>query len=246
MKALVVAALLAAFAARPGIAVADPSAGDLAEADRLLREGNSHYAAGRHDQAIAAYGRAHALTGAPGFLFNIAQVHRVAGNCREAIDHYERFLAADPRSPLRSKVERFLADLWRCVEEERRTQSSKEPEPAPQASAASPPPPARATGAITATAAPPAERGAASSATRWRWIGLGAAAMGGLAVGGGVYLGLESRSAARDTERFDGEWGPAQEAAESGAARDERNAIILTATGGAVLAIGLALFAWSF
>lgn len=242
LLAISIAAVLLVAGGSARQAQASPSKEQLAEAERLLREGNAHYAARRYDEAIASYRRAHELTGAPGFLFNIAQVHRVAGQCREAIDHYERFLAAEPKTPLRPKVERFLDELWRCVEARRKQED--------QQAAATPPvtaPPTSATGADPPPAsAPPPVDGPATASGRgarpWRWVGLGAAAVGLATVGTGVYFGLEARAAADDTEGVTGEWQAEHEQREQAAARDERRAILLIAAGSAIVAGGALLF----
>lgn len=240
------AAAVFLLCAAAAIAHARPSARDLARADALLREGNAEYARKNYDQAIRAYQEAYDLTQAPGFLFNIAQVHRVAGNCSEAIAHYERYLAADPKTRLRRRVEAFIAEMWRCVEVRRKSEKKAEPPPEAAHPAPEPPPPpaptpepsaARAAAAsLTAAAPPPREPSA------WRWVGLAAAAGGAIATGAGIFIGLEARSEAGRTEDFVGEWTPEDEAREEAAERDARSATILIAAGTVAVVGGVTLY----
>lgn len=242
MRALALALLL--LVALAGLARAKPSAKALARADKLLRQGNAAYARKNYDQAIRAYQEAFDLTGAPGFLFNIAQVHRVAGNCSEAIAHYERYLAADPKTALRPRVEGFIAEMWRCVEERRKREEQAAPPPpdaeqTPPAAEKTPPAaePARSATALTAAAPPPVRRPSA-----WRWVGLGTAGAGAIAAGAGIVIGLGARSEARRTEDFTGEWTAEQEAREAAAERDARNAAILISAGAVALVGGVTLY----
>lgn len=236
---------LALLCAVAHLAGARPKAEDLRRADQLLREGNAEYARKNYEQAIRAYQEAYDLTHAPGFLFNIAQVHRVAGNCSEAIAHYERYLAADPKTTLRPRVEAFIAEMWRCVEARRKTEpvarpddSNHEPPPAEPA-----PPPARTEPSPPAAA--PLSMPSHLDAPRpsaWRWVGLATAGAGVLALGGGVVLGLDARSEANRTEDFKGEWTPEDEARENAAERGSRNATILITAGAVALVGGVSLY----
>jgi tetratricopeptide (TPR) repeat protein len=232
------AAALALVCALGGVAAGKPSAKALAEADKLLRQGNAEYARKNYEQAIEAYQRAFDLTGAPGFLFNIAQVHRVAGNCSEAIAHYERYLAADPKTKLRPRVEAFIAEMWRCVEARRKTE--EQPAEKPAETQPEPPPPVaqeeRAAPTVLDAEAPPPRPSA------WRWVGLGTAGAGAIAIGAGVVIGLGARSQARRTEDFTGEWSPEDEARERDAERDARNAAILMSAGAVALVGGVTLY----
>jgi hypothetical protein len=69
------------------------------------------FAAGRFDEAIAAWQRAFAESPAPEYLHNIAQAYRRRGDCRNAIVYFERFLGAQPHAANRAAVERRIIEL---------------------------------------------------------------------------------------------------------------------------------------
>jgi tetratricopeptide (TPR) repeat protein len=234
------AVVIALVCALGSVAAGKPSKKALAQADKLLRQGNAEYARKNYEQAIEAYQQAFDLTGAPGFLFNIAQVHRVAGNCSEAIAHYERYLAADPKTVLRPRVETFIAEMWRCVEARRKSEEQEPPAEKQMQTPAEPPPPViqeeRAAPPVLRAEAPP------SRPSAWRWVGLGTAGAGAVAIGAGVVIGLGARSEARRTEDFTGEWTPEDEARERDAERGARNGAILMSAGAVALVGGATLY----
>lgn len=218
----------------------DKSEEVLTQAQALLSEANAFYAAERYDEARAAYQAAYDLTEAPGFLYNIAQSHRLAGQCRPAIEFYEKFLSLDPKTTLRSKVEGFVGQMWTCLEDEKKAaEANKEPEP-------SEPEPERApekssTPEISTSEAIHTPR-QSEGPSRMPIVGLAIAGTGVLALGTSVYFGLSSRSTSTEIESYAGPWGAAQEADEAEAQRFERFAIVLGVTGGAALVGGLATY----
>ena len=56
----------------------------------------------------------------PLLLFNIGQAYRRAGRAQEALDAYEQFLIADPKSPLRPETEGYCNDMRTLIEEQKR------------------------------------------------------------------------------------------------------------------------------
>lgn len=56
----------------------------------------------------------------PLLLFNIGQAYRRAGKAQEALDAYEQFLRADPKSPLRPETEGYCNDMRTLLEEQKR------------------------------------------------------------------------------------------------------------------------------
>jgi tetratricopeptide (TPR) repeat protein len=56
----------------------------------------------------------------PLLLFNIGQAYRRAGRAQEALDAYEQFLRADPKSPLRPETEGYCNDMRTLIEEQKR------------------------------------------------------------------------------------------------------------------------------
>lgn len=220
-------------------APATPGEETMNQAQALLSEANAHYAARRYDEARAAYQAAYDLTEAPGFLYNIAQSHRLAGQCREAIEFYEKFLSLDPKTTLRAKVEEFVAAMWTCLDAEKKARQAEDSKGS--ASAGQNALAARAS--VSAGQSPRTARGAPSEGpSRLPLIGLGIAGAGVLALGSAVYFGLSARSTSQEIEAFAGTWGPAQESDEKAAQRHERFAIILGFGGTAALAGGIATY----
>jgi tetratricopeptide (TPR) repeat protein len=111
-----------------------PGAADEAEARRLYALGKVEYAQGRFVEASELFGRAYALSGAPGLLFNMAQAHRLSGSahCPEALSLYRSYLSALPAADNRREVEEFIAQLEPCP-------AAPAPVPAPAPASKSPP-----------------------------------------------------------------------------------------------------------
>jgi tetratricopeptide (TPR) repeat protein len=224
-------------------ALPSPDEETLNQAQALLSEANAHYAAKRYDEARAAYQAAYDLTEAPGFLYNIAQSHRLAGQCREAIEFYEKFLSMDPKTTLRAKVEEFVAEMWTCLDAEKKARQEEEK----NASAAAGQSTLAAGGTASAdestlVVSGPASGTSSEGPSRLPLVGLGIAGVGVLALGSAAYFGLSARSTSQEIESFTGTWGPAQESDEQQAQRQERFAIILGIGGTAALAGGIATY----
>jgi tetratricopeptide (TPR) repeat protein len=223
----------------PSVAHADeeeappaPSEELITKAQTLLSEANAHYAAKRYDEAREAYQAAYDLTDAPGFLYNIAQSHRLAGQCRPAIEHYEEFLSLEPKTELRSKVEGFVAEMWSCLEKEK-----QEKEESKQA-----PPDDDEGGMAAAGVVRPKEERGAGRLSRLPLVGVTVAGAGVLALATSAYFGLSARATSKEIESYNGLWGAAQEADEEEAQRFEKLAIVLGVTGTLALAGGLATY----
>jgi tetratricopeptide (TPR) repeat protein len=75
------------------------------EARGLFAQGQIHYSLGEYQQAIAQFRRAYELTSAPGLLFNIAQAHRLDGDCKQALEVYRHFVRLAPESPYRAEAD---------------------------------------------------------------------------------------------------------------------------------------------
>jgi tetratricopeptide (TPR) repeat protein len=215
-----------------------PSEEVIARAQTLLSEANAHYAAKRYDEANSAYQAAYDLTEAPGFLYNIAQSHRLAGQCRDAIEHYEEFLSLDPKTELRSKVEGFVAEMWTCLEEEKRVKEEKGLRGNPPADEG-----AGSEATVAGNQANPRrERRDSAGPSRLPLAGVTVAAAGVLALGTSAYFGLSARATSKEVESYNGQWGSAQEADEDEAQRFEKLAIVLGVAGTAAIAGGVATY----
>ena len=112
--------------ARSGSGVRTPNAAQAAatelEARNLFEAGEVVFTAGRYADALDYFQRAHALSGRPALLYNIALCHDRLRDDEIAIGAYERYLAAVPAAPNRDEVEGRLAALRAAVA--RRAQST--------------------------------------------------------------------------------------------------------------------------
>lgn len=102
MKILIVITLLLGI---HRVANADPTAED------LYAEGQAAYDRDDYATAIARWQASYQLSGESGLLFNLAQAHRRAGDCRAALATYRRFVAADPSADQHALAIDFIREL---------------------------------------------------------------------------------------------------------------------------------------
>jgi tetratricopeptide (TPR) repeat protein len=114
-----------AFAQNPPGTSAEAEPG----ADAAYGAAAAHYRAGDYDKAIEQFERAYALTRAPGILFNIAQSHRLAGRCAEALRYYDETLLRDPNPPNKTEILERIAQMQRCDRERRDAAHAEDPAP---------------------------------------------------------------------------------------------------------------------
>jgi tetratricopeptide (TPR) repeat protein len=88
-----------------------PDADALKEARRQFEDGQTHYSLGEYEQALACFRRAYELSSASKLLFNIAQAHRLKGDCKQALEIYRHFVRLAPSSPYRGAAEAQIAGL---------------------------------------------------------------------------------------------------------------------------------------
>jgi len=123
--------MAAALGACGGVPDAPPAAPEATAADAtkrardLFAQGQLHYSLGEYPQALADLRRAYELSSAPGLLFNIAQAHRLNGDCKQALEVYRHFIRLASESPYRGEAETHVATL------ERRCGGAAPPAPAP-------------------------------------------------------------------------------------------------------------------
>jgi hypothetical protein len=82
-----------------------------ARAKELYLKGEEHMAAGRFDRAIVAYQAAYKIAPAPGLLYNLGQAYRRHGDRQAALQHFERYLAADPKGKVAPQARTNIAEL---------------------------------------------------------------------------------------------------------------------------------------
>lgn len=106
-----------AFAGTATIAVADQ-----AKAKQLYEDGEKAYNLGQFDKAIQLFTNAYEEWPEAAFLFNIAQAYRQAGDCKQALFFYKRFLSLkenDTKKPIKPEVKKDvegrIAELEDCV-----------------------------------------------------------------------------------------------------------------------------------
>jgi len=179
--------------------------------------------------------QAYLASEAPELLFNIAQAYRLkgAGNCRLALQFYENYLRADPKTRKKKSVEAAIRDMEGCARDEPppAAEGQETPAPAPEKS-----PPVRST-PESSPRAPPEERSSGSSTWLAPVLGIGglslAAAGGGLFVWSRIrYDSIESSGCAPscDSDTV----GPPRTAQFVG--------VVLMAAGGAAATVGLVLW----
>jgi hypothetical protein len=122
-------------------------------AKELFQEGTTHFDLGQFDKAIEAWQAGYKEKPDPGFLYNIAQAYRLAGDLNKAIFFYKGYLRNSPKAPNRADVEQRIAALQKQLNDQERSRQTP-PAPAPPgppvtsgtppfSSPGSPPPPAR-------------------------------------------------------------------------------------------------------
>jgi len=139
-------------------------------AEDEFNKGNTAYNLGKWDEAIDHFTKAYEAMPLPEFLYNIAQSHRQAGHCKEALHFYKRFRSlkeGDKASPLsarqKDEIDRFIKQLTDCAAKADNTANTKPDgidQPPPTTTV--PAPPATTT---TTTTAPPTTTATTTTAT---------------------------------------------------------------------------------
>ena len=114
--------LLPALVLAANTALAQPSPQQKQLAQEHFAKATIAYNLGRFDEAIADFTKAYEVWPQPAFLYNIAQAHRLAGRCKDALYFYKRFRAlmergdANPLRPeRREELDRFINELSDCA-----------------------------------------------------------------------------------------------------------------------------------
>jgi hypothetical protein len=92
----------------------------MAEAKEHFKKGQTHYALGEFNEAVAEFRGAYRLRDEPAILFNIAQAMRQLSQYKQAHFYYSQYLARRPEATNRADVEQFMTQMRRKadVEEE--------------------------------------------------------------------------------------------------------------------------------
>ncbi|HET6151068.1 MAG TPA: hypothetical protein VFH68_26265 [Polyangia bacterium] len=98
-------------------AASDGNRGPDATGEPIFRAAVSAYDVRDFARAAELFESAYRISKAPAILFDLGQAHRAQGNCRSALDAYDRFLlAAGPADPLRERVQARRAELQACAQ----------------------------------------------------------------------------------------------------------------------------------
>jgi hypothetical protein len=85
------------------------------EARHLYEAGLQSYRAGNYDDAIAKLEASYRLVPVAGLLYDLAQAHRLKGDCAGARSFYRRFLDQVPTGPVEPLARSHLGEMERCV-----------------------------------------------------------------------------------------------------------------------------------
>ncbi|MGB8330775.1 MAG: tetratricopeptide repeat protein, partial [Polyangiales bacterium] len=200
----------------------DSDGAKIAEAKAAFDVGSRAYADGEFESALASFRRAYELTGSPDLLYNIATVSDRMRRDQEALEAYEGYLAARPKSTDREHVEGRIEVLREAIEARERAELGAEIE-------------AR-NAAIEAAARVKAERPLTQHVGPgpgpWITIGVGGAAI----VSGAVLLGLGQRDEKSVEEASPGSsYSTVQEMADRGPRRSKAGIALLAVGGAGVL-----------
>lgn len=96
-----------------------------ASATDWYQQGVKHYNLGEFDKAIESFKKAYEADSNAAYLYNIAQSYRQAGDCRNALFFYRRFMSlrgSDPAKPLKpelkAEIETRIAELDKCMKDQ--------------------------------------------------------------------------------------------------------------------------------
>jgi tetratricopeptide (TPR) repeat protein len=90
-------------------------------ARELFQKGDTAYAEGRYEEALAAFSEAYELSGRAQLLFNVSNALERLGRYQEAVDALEKYLASG-KAKERDVVQKRLANLKKRVEEQKKEQ----------------------------------------------------------------------------------------------------------------------------
>jgi tetratricopeptide (TPR) repeat protein len=224
------AALLATAA--PVAAQPAPDAAHQAAARAHFDRARELHAKKQYLEAADEYLAAFAEAPLPAFLYNAAQVFRLAGEREHAILHYRRYLELEPTGEGADDARAFLAELE--GDGERAIEPAPAPEPDAEDEPIDPIPPAPG----PPTPADPPQRDDGRSGRPLRVAGLVSLGVGAIALGAAAGFAFKARSASNDLGNHEGEWTPAEADLYRAGEDAERYMLISLGVGAAALAAG--------
>jgi tetratricopeptide (TPR) repeat protein len=197
----------------------------ISEAKEAFELGTRAYADGEFKTALASFRRAYELTSSPDLLYNIATVSDRMRRDADALQAYEGYLEARPRSSDREHVESRIAVLRDAIETRRRAEIEAEIEAREAAVAA----------AARVKAERPLTQHVGPGPGPWITIGVGSAAL----VTGAVFVGLGTRDRKKvETATAGSSYSLVQDMADRGPKRSKAG-VALMAVGGVGIIGGL-------
>src|ERR1700761_7389720 len=128
-----------------GALASSARADELGEARQHYQNAQRAAELGEYDVAVREYAAAFHYQDDPAFLYDLGQVHRLAGHVSEAVRFYRMYLIKAPDAPNRAEVLGKLEALQReraAQAERQRSTATVTPPPAPSHAASAPAEPA--------------------------------------------------------------------------------------------------------
>ncbi|HUS64109.1 MAG TPA: hypothetical protein VMZ28_06180 [Kofleriaceae bacterium] len=246
MRSLVILVCLGLAAPAMAQPKKKPTRAQKAKAKALYDEGLRYYNVGDYDSAAEKFGESYVIVAAPLLLFNIAQAHRLGGDCEQALRSYRTYLREVPKPDNRQQVDQAIRI---CEAKLAEKPAAPEEQPAPPAVEPEKPAPAEVADAaepeaeLDPDAEVEADTGSPSRPGRTKKIiGIAVGATGAALAATGAYFGLQASSQASDIEDFDGVWDQSWEDKEAAQRRNRVLAPVLIGAGVAAIAGGVVLF----
>jgi len=134
LKSSVIVLAIVALVGLASVASAAPpptraQAAALKRAKEHFKKGQAAHAAGKYDEAIVEYQAAYDASPLPDLLFNLAQVQRLKGDSRQALDSYLKYLEQAPNGRGADESRQWIASLSKDIrqdEEQRRAKQAEE------------------------------------------------------------------------------------------------------------------------
>lgn len=102
----------------------DPSDVDIAEAERLFKQGEDRYGRGDYAGAIGAFERSYQLSKEPLLFWNLANAHERLGHLEKALDYYRRWRAVAPAEE-HDLIDQRIENLERRIEAAKAAEAPK-------------------------------------------------------------------------------------------------------------------------
>jgi hypothetical protein len=223
-----------------GIAAAQPKSEDVKHAAELYDKGKRHFDIAEYSAAIAAWKEAYLLSSEPLLLFNIAQAHRLSGDCAQANRFYMNYKRVQPKPPKQAELDSAMqkcAGVPPATGDTTPTTIDVPPPVEPQ------PPP------VVTQAPPPAEPAPHVDVyeDRGRTYRIAGIALGGAGVGAAVVAGIfamraNSKSSDVEGQRAGTQWDPSLAQTERDGKSAQTNARVFTTIGIGALVGGTVLY----